>query len=182
MPSHSLREKEFALQNDGFITKLLKPELPCTPTRQSSPVRTRFEPKAHRVSTGTPSELGASFYMEQGTALAARNEFGMRLDSDTLQLTPLCSELVHPWSLGCSTWLGYRVTLVWEVWWWNHHFTKPILSLNDYGSPRGWIRLTLTYWFEHENIHCFWFAILSENLKEFCMQYIQKALIPTSYS
>ena len=82
MPSHSLREKEFALQNDGFITKLLKPELPCTLTRQSSPVRTRFEPKAHRVSTGTPSELEASFYMEQGTALAARNEFGMRLDSD----------------------------------------------------------------------------------------------------
>ena len=40
---HSLREKEFALQNNGFITKLLKPELPCTP------VRTRFEPKAHSV-------------------------------------------------------------------------------------------------------------------------------------
>ena len=56
----SLREIEFALQNDCFITKLLKPELPCTPTRQSSPVRTRFEPKAHRVSTGTPSELEAS--------------------------------------------------------------------------------------------------------------------------
>ena len=37
---------------------------------------------AHRVSTGTPSEIEASFYMEQGTALAARNEFGMRLDSD----------------------------------------------------------------------------------------------------
>ena len=38
MPSHSLREKEFALQNDGFINKLLKPELPCTQTRQSNPV------------------------------------------------------------------------------------------------------------------------------------------------
>ena len=80
--THSHLEKELALWNDGFINKLLKPELPCTPTRQSSPVRTRFEPKAHRVSTGTPSELEASFYMEQGTALAARNEFGMRLDSD----------------------------------------------------------------------------------------------------
>ena len=82
VPSHNLRKKKLALQNDGFITKLLKPELPCTPTRQSSPVRTRFEPKAHRVSTGTRSELGASFYMEQGTELDARNEFGMRLDSD----------------------------------------------------------------------------------------------------
>ena len=74
--THNHLEKEFAFQNDGFITKLLKPELPCTPTRQSSPVRTRFEPKAHRVSTGGPSELEASSHMEQGTALAARNEFG----------------------------------------------------------------------------------------------------------
>ena len=52
VPSHNLRKKKLALQNDGFITKLLKSELPYTPSRQSSPVRTKFEPKAHRVNPG----------------------------------------------------------------------------------------------------------------------------------
>ena len=93
MPSHSLREKEFALQNDGFITKLLKPELPCTPTRQSSPVRTRFEPKAHRVSTGGPPELEAPSHMKPWTMLVAGNGLNATrfwpCYQSTLQLTPL---------------------------------------------------------------------------------------------
>ena len=93
MPSHSLREKEFALQNDGFITKLLKPELPCTPTSQSSPVRTRFEPKAHRVSTGGPSELEAPSHMKPWTMLVAENGLNATrfwpCYQSTLQLTPL---------------------------------------------------------------------------------------------
>ena len=70
---HSLKEKKIALQNDGFITKLFKPELPCTLTRQSSPVRTRFEPKAHRVSTGGPPELEAPSHMKPWTMLVAGN-------------------------------------------------------------------------------------------------------------
>ena len=37
--THSHLEKEFAFQNDGFITKLLKPELPCTPVIGDGPIR-----------------------------------------------------------------------------------------------------------------------------------------------
>ena len=48
-------------------------QLPCTPTSQSSPVRTRFEPKAHRVSTGGPSELEAPSHMKPWTMLVAEN-------------------------------------------------------------------------------------------------------------
>jgi hypothetical protein len=70
VPSHSLLEKEFAFQNDGFITKLLKQELPCTPTRQRTPVRTRFEPKAYRVGTRGPQELEASSHMNSGPCLS----------------------------------------------------------------------------------------------------------------